>query len=1112
MMKSFYDPLSEWKDFDKTKKELQKNRKCEICGIAEAAKPHMAAGLCGEEKSLLFVTYSEQKAYDLLENIAFFRKDAMYFPGRDMLFYKSDVGGGSISSDRLKVYQSVATGISTVVTTFDALMNRCVAPYDMRKFIITCKKGDTVDLEKLKRSFAGSGYEREISVTLPGQFAIRGDIVDVFPLNATFPYRMELWGDEIDSIRTFDPETQRSVTDEEEVIIYPGSEDLEGVSKNSSLLDYFDWDETVCFLDEPVKLEEQGRAVNMEVASAVENRLDAGLDVEELSLLTSEETIFEKLSMHSCVSLCVLDRKNSFYKADFRTTINAKNHQSYGNSFDLLVEELAKYRKNKFRVVLVSASKSRAERLARDIDDAGVPCVYTGDTDRKLEEREVDVVYGNLVRGFEYPLLKFAVITENDIFVRNRRKTKYRKYSGAGHIKSFNDLKVGDFVVHENHGLGIYRGIEKVEVDSVIKDYMKIEYGDGGALYILATQFDLIQKYASADDSKPPKLNKLSGNDWQKTKSKVRESVELVAEDLVELYAKRQHAKGFRFTPDTLWQKEFEEMFPYDETTDQLKAIEDTKRDMESDRIMDRLICGDVGFGKTEIAIRAAFKAVQDGKQVALLVPTTILAKQHFDTFSQRLSAYPVNVDLLCRFRTAAEQKKTVERLRSGAVDIVIGTHRLLSKDITFKDLGLLIVDEEQRFGVTHKEKIKTLKTNVDVMALSATPIPRTLSMSLTGIREMSVLEEAPVDRLPIQTYVMEYHDELVREAITRELARDGQVYFVSNNINTISDVAARISNLVPDANVVYAHGRMNERELENIMFSFVNGDIDVLVSTTIIETGLDIPNVNTIIVRDADRYGLSQLYQLRGRVGRSGRSAYAFFMYRRDKILTEVAEKRLTAIKEFTDLGSGIKIAMRDLEIRGAGSLLGKSQSGHMVSVGYELYCKMLNAAVRKARGDEEDTDIQTTIDLLADAYIPPDYIISESEKLDMYKRISTLTGEQEKDELVDELEDRYGEIPGAVNRLLAVAMLKPAATAAYITNIKEKRDEIAISILPTAKIDPDNITSLLTEYGGALRFIQGEKPGLILNKRHNSRIAGIDTLDFLTSLCKALVKKQNK
>ncbi len=1112
MMRSFYDPLSEWKDYDKTKKEIQKNKKIEISGIAEAAKPHMASALCGDDKSLLFVTYTEQKAYDVLENLSFFRKEAMYFPGRDMLFYKSDVGGGSIASDRLKVYQNVTAGISTVVTTFDALMNRCIAPFDMRKFILTIKRGEEIDLEKLKNSLAGSGYERQYSVTLPGQFAVRGDIVDVFPLNETFPYRLELWGDEIDSIRSFDPETQRSVSEEEEIVIYPGSEDLDGVPKNSSLLDYFDWDNTVCFLDEPVKLEEQGRAVGMEVMSAVENRLEAGLDAEELALLTDGEMIFEKLSMHACVSLCVLDRKCTLFKPDVKTTVNAKSCQSYSNSFDILVGELAKYRKNKFRVVLVCASRSRAERLSRDIDDAGVPCVYTNDTDRKLMEREVDVVYGNLVRGFEYPLLKFAVITENDIFVRNRRKTKYRKYSGAGRIKSFNDLKVGDFVVHENHGLGIYRGIEKVEVDSCIKDYMKIEYGDGGMLYILATQFDLIQKYASSDDAKPPKLNKLSGGDWQKTKSKVKESVELVAEDLVELYAKRQHAKGFRFTPDTLWQKEFEELFPYDETADQLKAIEDTKRDMESDRIMDRLICGDVGFGKTEIAIRAAFKAVQDGKQVALLVPTTILAKQHFDTFSQRLSAYPVNVDLLCRFRTASEQKKTVEKLRTGAVDIVIGTHRLLSKDVMFKDLGLLIVDEEQRFGVTHKEKIKKLKTNVDVMALSATPIPRTLSMSLTGIREMSVLEEAPVDRLPIQTYVMEYHDELVREAIARELARDGQVYFVSNNINTIADVAARISSLVPEANVVYAHGRMNERELENIMFSFVNGDIDVLVSTTIIETGLDIPNVNTIIVRDADRYGLSQLYQLRGRVGRSGRSAYAFFMYRRDKVLTEVAEKRLTAIKEFTDLGSGIKIAMRDLEIRGAGSFLGKSQSGHMVSVGYELYCKMLNAAVKKAKGEDEDVDFAISIDLLADAYIPPDYIASESEKLDMYKRISTLTGVQEMEEITDELTDRYGELPEAVKRLLAVAMLKPDAAAAYITGIKEKRDEIAISFLPNAKIDPDNITALLTEYGGALRFVQGEKPGLILNKRHNSRIADLDTLDFLTSLCKALVKKQNK
>ena len=510
-------------------------------------------------------------------------------------------------------------------------------------------------------------------------------------------------------------------------------------------------------------------------------------------------------------------------------------------------------------------------------------------------------------------------------------------------------------MVHENHGIGVYQGIEKIEVDKVVKDYMKISYAEGGVLYIPVAQMDLIQKYAGAD-AKKPRLNKLGTVQWGKTKSQVKKAVQSIAEDLVKLYASRQRSEGFVYGPDTVWQKEFEEMFPFEETEDQMQAIEDTKHDMESTKIMDRLVCGDVGYGKTEIAIRAAFKAVQEGKQVVYLVPTTILAQQHYNTFVQRLKDFPVRIDLLCRFRTAAQQKKTVEDLKKGLVDIVIGTHRVLSKDVCFKDLGLLIIDEEQRFGVAHKEKIKKLKENIDVLTLTATPIPRTLHMSLIGIRDMSVLEEAPHDRMPIQTYVMEYNDEMVREAVTRELARGGQVYYVYNRVTDIADVAGKIQQLVPEANVAFAHGQMKERELEDIMYDFINGDIDVLVSTTIIETGLDISNANTMIIQDADRFGLSQLYQLRGRVGRSNRMAYAFLLYRRDKLLKEVAEKRLAAIREFTDLGSGIKIAMRDLEIRGAGNLLGEAQSGHMEAVGYDLYCKMLNEAVAKLKGGEAE------------------------------------------------------------------------------------------------------------------------------------------------------------
>ena len=609
-------------------------------------------------------------------------------------------------------------------------------------------------------------------------------------------------------------------------------------------------------------------------------------------------------------------------------------------------------------------------------------------------------------------------------------------------------------------------------MDKISKDYMKISYAKGGNLYIPATQLDLIQKYAGSD-SKKPKLNRLGTQEWTKTKAKVRGAVKEIAKDLVELYAARQNQDGFVYGEDTVWQKEFEEMFPYEETEDQLLAINAVKKDMESHKIMDRLICGDVGYGKTEIAIRAAFKAVQENKQVVYLVPTTILAQQHYNTFCQRMKDFPVRVDLMCRFRTPAQQRDTIQNLKRGLVDIVVGTHRVLSGDIEYKDLGLLIIDEEQRFGVQHKEKIKKLKKNVDVLTLTATPIPRTLHMSLIGIRDMSVLEEAPQDRLPIQTYVMEYNDEMVREAIERECARNGQVYYVYNRVEDIAEVTAHIQKLVPELNVSFAHGQMKEHELEKIMYDFINGDIDVLVSTTIIETGLDISNVNTMIIHDADRLGLSQLYQLRGRVGRSGRMAYAFLLYRKDKLLKEIAEKRLAAIREFTDLGSGFKIAMRDLEIRGAGNLLGAEQHGHMEAVGYDMYCKMLNEAVKHLKGElsEEDT-FTTALDINVDAYIPDSYIPNEYHKLDIYKRIAAIESEEEMDDMIEELIDRFGDIPKKVELLLEVARLKNLAHQAYVTEVTQKGVTYTFRMYEKAKIHVERIPDLLKQFPEALSF----------------------------------------
>jgi len=835
-------------------------------------------------------------------------------------------------------------------------------------------------------------------------------------------------------------------------------------------------------LDEPQRMKEKAETVETEFRESMSHRLEQGYILPgQADLLFSSKTVLADCHTPHSIFMTGLDQRLPGMTPKAKYSLTGKNLNSYQNSFEILIKDLTKWKKDGYRVVLLSASRTRASRLAGDLREYDLRAFCPEDAGRPVAPGEIMVTYGKLHKGFEYPLIKFVVITEGDMFGVEKRKKKRKKYNYEGKkISSFSELSVGDYVVHESHGLGIYKGIEKIEQDHVIKDYIKVEYGDGGNLYLPATRLEGIQKYAGAD-AKVPKLNKLGGTEWTKTKTKVRTAVREIAKELVELYAARQDAEGFQYGPDTVWQKEFEEMFPYDETDDQLTAIDDTKRDMESKKIMDRLICGDVGYGKTEIALRAAFKAVQEEKQVVYLVPTTILAQQIYNTFVQRMKDFPVRVDMMSRFRTPGEMKKTVEGLKKGYVDIIVGTHRVLSKDVQFKNLGLLIVDEEQRFGVTHKEKIKQMKQNVDVLTLTATPIPRTLHMSLIGIRDMSVLEEPPVDRVPIQTYVMEYNDEMIREAIHRELGRGGQVYYVYNRVNNIDEVANHVASLVPDANVAFAHGQMNEHQLEKIMLDFINGDIDVLVSTTIIETGLDIPNANTMIIQDADRLGLSQLYQIRGRIGRSNRTSYAFLMYKRDKMLKEDAEKRLQAIREFTELGSGIKIAMRDLEIRGAGNILGAEQHGHMEAVGYDLYCKMLNEAVIALKGgQEEEETFETVVDCDIDAFIPDGYIKNEYLKLDVYKRISAIETDDEYMDMQDELIDRFGDIPKSVDNLLRVAELKALAHRAYVTEVDINTQEIRIELYPKAKLDVTGIPALIAEYKTALRFAQGEKPVL--------------------------------
>lgn len=1102
-MKAFLTPLQGLAEFEQIKEKSKTNKGIlQVSGCMESQKSHLMYGLSGIAPYRLILAEDERRAREIYEDYRFYDRKVYSYPAKDLLFFQADIHGNLLIRQRMKVIKALLEEKElTVVTSIDGCMDFLESLGKIKEQLIHYESDSTVDTEQLKNQLVALGYERVGQVEMPGQFSVRGGIVDIYCLTEENPWRIELWGDEIDSIRSFDPESQRSLENLEELTIYPAVEHI-GDKDMVSFLDYFPEERTIIFLDEPNRLTEKGGAVEEEYRQSRMHREEKGSRNLPENWLCSFEQLQKELNKRNCISVCALEPKQAGWKVREKFYLEVKSISAYNNSFELLVKDLHQYKKQGYRIALLSGSRTRAERLAKDLQEEGLAAFYGQDYDREICPGEIMVVYGHAKKGFEYPLIKFAVMTESDIFGQEQKKKKKKKNYSGSRIQDFAELSIGDFVVHEKHGLGIYRGIEKVEVDRIVKDYIKIEYRGGSNLYIPATQLDCLQKYSGADAAKAPKLNKLGTQEWNKTKSKVRGAVKNIAKELVELYAVRQEKEGYVCGPDTVWQREFEEMFPYEETEDQLSAIEDAKRDMESTRIMDRLICGDVGYGKTEVALRAAFKEVQESRQVAYLAPTTILAQQIYNTFVQRMKEFPVRVELLCRFRTPAQQKKAIEDLKKGQVDVIIGTHRILSKDVQFKNLGLLIVDEEQRFGVTHKEKIKQLKKDVDVLTLTATPIPRTLHMSLIGIRDMSVLEEPPMDRMPIQTYVMEYDEETVREAINRELRRGGQVYYVYNRVTDIADVALRIAKLVPDARVDFAHGQMSERELENVMYSFVNGDIDVLVSTTIIETGLDISNVNTMIIHDSDRYGLSQLYQLRGRIGRSNRTAYAFLMYRKNVMLKETAEKRLAAIREYTDLGSGFKIAMRDLELRGAGNLLGAQQHGHMNAVGYDLYCKMLNEAVKEAKGIHTMEDFETSVDLNVDAYIPDSYISNEFQKLDIYKRIAGIETQQDYDDMLEELLDRFGEPGKAVLNLLAIAKLKAIAHQGYVTEIKQTGKTVRFTLYEKARLNTEGFPALMQKYRRGLQFKNEQEPKFILEPQGNLILALTEFAEELKSM----------
>lgn len=1172
-MKAFLKPFDELQDINELRDRLQKHNReyFELSGVTSSGKSQVIYGISEVSEHSLVVVSDDLKAKELYEELSFYRDDVYIFPGKDMLFFQSDIRGNALTIPRVNVLARMISGESfVVIATIDSMLNTLQKPEEWAKGIRELKVGDEIDTKSFARELSAEGYERVTQVEQPGEYAIRGGILDIFSLTDTDPFRVELWGDEIDLIKRFNASDQKSTDQVESVKYYPACEFVleeedvdrgieamkaemkeihakyrkemkteeafhlkstveaaiekmesgwirqEGevylpyfLKETGSLLDYLPED-TVCFIDEPRHIEETSKQVAAEFAESMMHRLEAGYILpRQRELLLDEKVLKQALTRFGGVVMSLLDSTGKWLKITDRFHIRMQQGSSFNGSFEMLCEDIKKYRAKKFTIVIVSPSHSAGKRIAKDLFDIGVPAFYSDREDYEPKPGEVMVTFGRIQKGYEFSDSNFVFISEGDIFGAKKKKRKKRvRYEGE-HISGFRDLKPGDYVVHENHGLGIYRGMEKIEVDGVLKDYLKLEYSGGSNLYVLATQLSSIQKYGNASDKKP-KLSSLGSLEWSKTKARVKTAVGIIAKELVNLYALRQQDSGYVFDEDTEWQKEFEEAFPYEETDGQLEAIRDVKHDMESPKIMDRLICGDVGFGKTEVAIRAAFKAVQENKQVAYLVPTTILAEQHYNNFVQRLKDFPVNVVLLSRFRTPGEVKKAVKKLETGEADIAIGTHRLLSKDVHFKDLGLLIIDEEQRFGVGHKEKIKQLKKNVDVLSMSATPIPRTLHMSLTGIRDMSVLDEPPRDRQPIQTFVFEYNDELIREAIVREMARGGQVYYVINQIKTIAEVADHIQALMPDATVAYAHGRMQTSELEDIMYQFINHEIDILVATTIIETGIDISNVNTIIIHDADKMGLSQLYQLRGRVGRGNRTAYAFFLYRKDKMLKEDAEKRLSAIREFTELGSGFKIAMRDLEIRGAGNMLGKEQHGHMASVGYDLYCKMLNEAVLVEKGEAvESVDFDTVVEINLDSFIPQSYIPDEAEKLNIYKRIADISTEEEKEEMLDELLDRFGEPTRSVQNLCEVSFLRSLCHRAYIEEIRERENGIRVKMYKEAKIDVTKIPAILDKLAPYVSFQPlAEGAEFFIDTKRDSRIKKLKTLDIMRSMAETIIE----
>ena len=1135
------EPMARWADFRRLKDAVHKNtRSVEIIGLSQSQKCHMlACMLYPLKRSCLYITSSHAEARRVQEDLLFFYPDnVVLFPEREVLLYNVAARSTEITEQRLRVLENLLLKRNMiVVASIEAVFMLQSSPQIFRNNIFSISVGDIVPLMQLAEKLVQMGYERVSSVEGKGQFSVRGGILDVFPLTSDNPYRIEFFDDEVDSIRVFDVSSQRSVKNEREATISPAREliltveavnrardrinesyakyteerggksprplqekvesvlekldegiydsSLEGFfsflyPERSTLFDYLD-ESALIVLDEPARLRERGTGYGVELQEHFKELLEKGEVLpEQLYNAIDYHDFLIKVSEHTHLLMQALPTSHPDFRVSQSFNIAARSIPAYHGKLQLLAEDVGHWRKKGYSVLLLTGSKSRGEGLVSFLGDHGLEAVYKEQPDNEyMAPGRVMVMPGLLSSGFEYLDAGFAVVRDKEIYGTQKRRTR-RAIKGR-RFESIADLRTGDYVGHENHGIGKYLGIKTLVVDGQKRDYLDIKYAGTDRLYVPVDQLHLIQPYIGMGEG-VPKLSKLGGAEWQRTKNRVRQSIQKLAIDLVKLYAVRQAIEGYRFSPDTEWQKQFEDIFPYQETPDQLQAIEEVKRDMESSKVMDRLLCGDVGYGKTEVAIRAAFKAVMDGKQVAVLAPTTILAQQHYNTFVERFENFPFTIQVLSRFKTPAEQREIITALKTGGINIIIGTHRLLGKDVKFKDLGLLVVDEEQRFGVSHKELIKDIKKNVDVLTLTATPIPRTLHMSLIGIRDISIIDTPPEDRYPVQTYVVEYNESLIRDAILREIQRGGQVYFVYNRVKSMDFMVQHIRRLVPEARIAMAHGQMSENLLESIMMDFYDHKYDVLVCSSIIENGLDIPNVNTLIVYNADRFGLSKLYQLRGRVGRSNRLAYAYFTYQKDKIISEQAEKRLQTIKQFTEFGSGFKIAMRDLEIRGAGNILGAEQHGHMTAVGYELYCKLLENTIRTMKGEELVQPVETVINIKVDAHIDRDYIAEESHKMEFYKKFAAINGLEDRSDIEDELVDRFGDMPASVENLIDIAYIKALARRIRITEISHQGREVRMRLADDKAISSKQLMLVLNENLNRLSYVSSPFPTFII------------------------------